>query len=1269
MRCQARPQCAGGRGTEAAAHNGPPAKAPDKVSSRPSSERLVLSVILLPSLLLLTNFLMKRRMAPTTPNQVAIQGFVHLHVHSEYSLSSSLVRVDELIKKVDAYGMGAVALTDWGNLYGALHFLKATKGEAEGRVKPIYGLEVGVTIDGTGPWGRHFVLLAESFEGFQNLCRIATAAHVQYGLEGEVLRPKIPLEEVFKHKAGLIALTGGLKGVLNSFLVQDQEGHAIKTLDLLVENFGKDHLFLELQDSSLSTQAKCNEKLIEWGRERGIGVVATCDVHYMNQDDAFAQEVWMMVSQKMTLEENPNSRLTPKEFYLREPKEMEEIFAHVPEAISNTTRIAERCTGVKLSFKDKEGKRIFHLPDFSVEGSTQEELFDKECRAGLKNRLDEIAKAQGKEISAELLEVYEKRLVYEVETIQKMGFPGYYLIVSDFIRWAKSHGIPVGPGRGSGAGSLAAYALDITDLDPIEHGLLFERFLNPERVSLPDFDVDFCQERREEVIRYVEQKYGKDRVCQIVTFAKEQSKNALKDVGRVLGMSFGETNRLTKLIPAVMAKPLTIQETIDEVPEFAALAKDDPKIRECVNLALRIEGALRQPGVHAAGVIIASKPVAEIAPLSVELGGGLITQWDMKMSEEAGLVKFDFLGLVTLDLMDIACKLVNKRPQPETQALRYSNIPLHDPRAYKIISDGDTMGVFQLESSGMQNLCTRMKPDRFADIAAINALFRPGPLQSGMVDDFINRKHGRAKVEVIFPEMESSLRETYGVIIYQEQVMEIARVVAGYSLGGADLLRRAMGKKNAKEMDQQRSAFVDGAVKAGKPAAKAGELFDLIEKFAGYGFNKSHAAAYAALSVQTAFLKAVYPTEFFTALLTIEKEDTDKLSRYIADARQRGLKILPPDINESAMDFSIVSESVIRFGLSAIKNVGESGVEAVLEARMVEGKGPFKDLFDFVSRVDTRRVNKRMCEALIQAGAFDSFEEDKAQLRGRYLANIEKALEWASKEAANREGGQFSLFGESPAGGPAGGGQDFNRPVLDTTFTPPTQRQLLDWEKLLLGIYVSGSPLDRYLERAKTSGCVPIFSLGEGNPQSNVTIAALVSEIREVRVKKGRRAGELMGILKLEDHSGQIEMVSFPDHFKEYAGLLKSGRPLVIRAELDFEEDKPKLMCGEVSINGRLAVEDLTEVEEKYPRKIKLDIALNRIEGAISHEHLYTEIVRILKKYPGKVPVEVQLFKSGMFSTKMEVGSRFTVHPARELLSELSGMVAIPGSLRVEAVH
>lgn len=1180
--------------------------------------------------------------------------FVHLHVHSEFSLSSSLIKIKKLVPRVQELGMGAVALTDWGNLYGTLYLKKTTDGS---NVKPIYGAELGVVVDGNNHVLRHTVLLAQNNKGFENLKFLVSEAHTRYGFdEKEGLRPQIPLQEIVKNSEGLIMLTGGIKGLLNSYLLQDQREKARELLSFLKKNMPTGSLYLELQASQLSAQERCNEVLISWARDEGLPLVATTDAHYLKPDDALAQEVWMMVGQKLSEDQNPRSSLVCSDFCIKSPEEMREAFSHVIEACDNTQEIAEKCN-VKFRFKDDKGKRIYHLPSFSAEGMTESELFHKECREGLEIRLTQVS-----DLDAEKRKVYEDRLDYEIKVICDMGFAGYYLIVSDFIRWAKKNDIPVGPGRGSGAGSLAAWVLDIIDLDPIKYGLLFERFLNPERVSLPDFDVDFCQARRHEVIRYVAEKYGREQVTQIVTFAKEQSKNALKDVGRVYGLSFGETNRLTKLVPVVQAKPYTIEETLKEVAEFSDIYNQDGRIRQVVDVGIKIEGALRQAGVHAAGVIIASRPVHDIAPVSRDVSGNLITQWDMKMSEEAGLVKFDFLGLVTLDLLDLACKLINLRDDPEAKKLNYQNIPIDDPRAYEMISRGDTLGMFQLESGGMQNLCTRLKPDKFEEVTAINALFRPGPLETGMVDDYINRKFGRSKIEVMFEEMTPVLEETYGIIVYQEQVQNLARVVAGYTLGGADLLRRAMGKKIPEEMEAQRKVFVDGAVANGKPAEKASELFDLIAKFAGYGFNKSHAAAYAKLAVQTAFLKSVYTTEFFTALLTIEKENTDKLSRYIQDAKLHRIKILSPDVNESETNFTNLEDGVIRFGLSAIKNVGEASVDQFIRIRKKDG--PFKDLFDFLKRTQSCGVNKRQAEALIMAGAFDSLAKEgqsAAELRGSYLATLEKAIEWAAKENRDEASGQVSLFG-----GPVGS-VSVMTPQLERGKTP-TKLEMLGWEKQFLGVFISGSPLDGFEEKRLQAGAVSIFDLSEKAPRTKICVAAIVSEFREVRIKRGRRVGEMMGILRLEDESGQIEMVSFPDHFKEFAAHFRSGRPLLVRADLDFEEDKAKLIGGEATVEGRLSVEYLEEFEEKWPRLVRVKVDIDKVSQHFGADRLYSEMSRVIKAHNGPVPVQMQLYKGGYFETSLELGEAFKVHPHPELIRELSGIVSIPGCVHVEKV-
>ena len=1162
-------------------------------------------------------------------------------------MGRSLVKSHDLAKIVAGMGMPAVAMTDWGNLHGVLYHYKAAR---KAGIKPIFGVELGVTRK--DQMLRHLVLLAKDFQGYKNLEKLVTRAHTEFGFNNGELKPQIPFEILKEACTGMIALTSSLKGIANSYLLQDQENEARQVLKDLQAIFADD-LYVELQQSGISQHTECNEWLIKESKALGLPLVATADCHYVKPEEAFAQEVWMMVGQGLTLNQNPRSSLASSEFYVKSPDEMRLAFASVPEAVENTLAVAEKCN-VDFNFKDADGKRIYFLPNFSkVENGVtkdQNQYFAEQSNEGLEKRLTEL-----KITDAETLKIYRERLDYEVRVIISMGFAGYYLIVSDFIRWAKAQGIPVGPGRGSGAGSLAAYVLDIVDLDPIENRLVFERFLNPERISLPDFDIDFCQARRGEVIDYVSTRYGRDHVCQMVTFLKEQSKAALKDVGRVMGFSFGETNRMTKLIPTILGRPLTLEEALDEVDEFKNLMDSDPRNKQLIDLARAIEGGLRQPGVHAAGVIIASRPVGELAPMSVDLQGNSITQWDMKMSEEAGLVKFDFLGLVTLDLLDLACKWVRQR---SGNNLTYDKIPFHDARAYELIGKGDTQGIFQFESSGMQNLCVRMKPDRFDDVSAINALFRPGPLESGMVDDFINRKHNKAKIETVFPEMMDVLSDTYGVIVYQEQVMELAKVIGGFTLGGADLLRRAMGKKIAEEMEDQRSIFVEGAEKLGRDPRKAADLFDLIAKFAGYGFNKSHAAAYAKISMQTAYLKAVHPVEFFTALLTIEKDNTDKLARYIQDAKRRGIAILPPDVNSSESDFACIDDKTIRFGMSAVRNVGEAATESILEAR--KKGGPFTDLWDFLSRVDTRKINKRVVESLTQAGAFDTLVTvgtSVKKLRGIYLANIESALKWASSKSEAASSGQFSLFG-------AAEDSASSRPPL-LNAAEIDDKQALQWEKDLLGIYLSGHPLDKFADKIERLQVIPLHALAEMKPKTKVLVAGVISDFRELRIKRGRRAGEMMGTFKIGDATSRVDVVSFPDHFKVFAETLKLDAPLLLRAELDFEEDSPRLICGEVAMQGEMSVQNLEDLQDEWPRMLHIEVALDKVSSFLSHDVLFSQIAAVLAKHHGPVPVELLLEKGGRFTTRMAVGESYRVQPSRELVGELQNILSIPDCIKV----
>jgi len=1183
-------------------------------------------------------------------------GFVHLHVHTEYSLVDSVVRVPELVAATAAAGMPAVAITDQGNLFGLVKFYRAALAAG---VQPIAGAEVWLAgAAGKGPADRtepgRLVLLCRTETGYLNLCRLLTRAWVE-GQQGGL--PFIEAGWLADGAAaGLIALSGGRDGVLGRTVLAGSRPQAERLAGELKALFGGD-LYVELQRTGRAQDDDYVHAAVRFASDVGLPVVATNDVRFLTREDFEAHEARVCIQTGYVLGDGARPRHYSDQQYLRTPAEMAELFADLPEALENTVEIARRC---HLTLRLGQA----HLPDYAVpDGTTPDEYLRSQSVLGLAARFRDAP--PGPE--------YAERLATELDVICRMGFSGYFLIVADFIRWARDQAIPVGPGRGSGAGSLVAWVLGITDLDPIRHDLLFERFLNPERVSMPDFDIDFCMEGRDRVIDYVSERYGRDRVSQIITYGTMAARAVVRDVGRVLGQPYGQVDRIAKLVPNDPGAEVTLESALAQEAELRDLYQRDEDVRSVIDLGRRLEGLVRNAGRHAGGLVIAPRDITAFTPLyQVEGEKFTVTQFDKDDVEAAGLVKFDFLGLVTLDLLDMACRFIHERadregrPRPEIKGrdLNYENIPLDEPRAFDLCTRGDTMGVFQFESGGMQQLCKRVRPDKFAEISAITSLFRPGPLESGMVEDFINRKFGKAKVEYMFPEMEAPLKETYGTILYQEQVLEIARRVSGFSLGGADMLRRAMGKKIEKEMAAQRAAFVDGAVKNGKPAAKASELFDLIEKFAGYGFNKSHADAYSVLTLQTAYLKAVYPTEFFAALLAIEKGDTEKVAKYIQDARQRNLEVLPPDVNESGLDFTIIRDGVIRFGLSAIKNVGEGAAEAILVGRK---EGPFKDFFDFLSRVDAKALNKRTVECLIQAGALDFAETDKTAYRSKLLGILEKAVEWSGKLHESRNEGQFSLFGGGGGEGPA---QDMPPPRFDPNAVPLTQRQILDFEKQLLGVFVSGSPMDKYLDRARRAGALAIEQLVDRAPKSYVTVAGIVVEFREVRVKKGRMAGELMAILKIEDPSGQVEVVSFPAHYKEFAEIFKSGNPLLMKAELDFEEDRPKLICS-VGKNGQEGsrIEDLTLIEDRAPKKLALTLALDRVDGLIPPHLICEEIAEVLRKHHGPIPVSMTLVKTGHFETKMDLGETYKVHAHEALYEELRGVVAIPGGLRVDAVY
>ncbi|HEY6006924.1 MAG TPA: DNA polymerase III subunit alpha, partial [Geobacteraceae bacterium] len=867
--------------------------------------------------------------------------FVHLHLHSQYSLLDGAIRIGDLVKKAKEYAMPAVAVTDHGNMFGAMEFYLKCQGSG---VKPIIGAEVYVapgsrfskeanSASGEGS-AFHLILLCENNVGYKNLSRLVSTGYK----EGFYYKPRIDKEVLAAHSEGLICLSACLKGEVAWLCGRNRVEEAVATARWFSELF-PERYYIELQENTLPEQTVANERLLEVARELSLPLVATNDCHYLNKADAHAHEILLCIQTGKTMNDENRMRFSADEFYMKSPQEMAAAFHYAPEALANTVRIAERCN-LEFDFK------TYHFPRFEPPpGESLDEMLERQAHEGLSERLVTI-RAKYPDLTPEQEKGYFDRLRIELDCIKQMGFPGYFLIVADFINWAKDHGIPVGPGRGSAAGSLVAYAIRITDLDPLPYNLLFERFLNPERISMPDIDVDFCQDRREEVIHYVTEKYGRDKVCQIITFGTMAARGVIRDVGRALDMAYGDVDRIAKLVPEVLG--ISLEEALKQEPKMNELAAGDPRVKELLDTALCLEGLARHASTHAAGVVVAPDVLEEFCPVyKDQKSGSLTTQYSMKYVEKIGLVKFDFLGLKNLTVIDNAVKLVRAGKLPEFDITRLRD---DDEESYKLLQAGNTTGVFQLESSGMKELLTKLKPSCFEDIIAVCALYRPGPLGSGMVDDFIERKHGRKKVVYDLPQLEPILKDTYGVIVYQEQVMQIARTLAGYSLGGADLLRRAMGKKDPAEMAKQRDIFLEGAKKNSIDTKKAEGIFDLMAKFAEYGFNKSHSAAYALVAYQTAYLKAHHPVEFLAALLTEDMGNTDKVIKNIADCREMGIEVLPPDINASDKSFRVLGNS-IRFGFGAIKNVGESAILAILEARQ---EGPFKDIYEFCERVDLR---------------------------------------------------------------------------------------------------------------------------------------------------------------------------------------------------------------------------------------------------------------------------------------------------------------------------
>jgi len=1132
-------------------------------------------------------------------------GFVHLHLHSQYSLLDGAIRFEDLFERARQLRMDSLALTDHGNMFGAVEFYQKA---IQHGIKPIIGCEIYVASGSRhekkqGGKIFHLTLLAKNRAGYHNLAKLVSLAHI----EGFYYKPRVDKGLLSEYQEGLFALSGCMKGEIGVSILNNHMDGALEAGRRYQQIFGE-RFFLEIQDNKVEGQKRIHEAMGEIGETLGIPLVATNDCHYLKREDAKAHEVLLCIQTGKSLNDPERMKFSSDEFYVKSAEEMRGVFPQYPEAIENTLRIAEQCN-LELRFGE------YHFPKFTPpDGKSLNLYLDELSRKGLEDRLQHIPDPHDK---------YWTRLDKELERIKSMGFAGYFLIVADFINHAKGKGVPVGPGRGSAAGSLVAFAVRITDIDPIRYGLLFERFLNPERISMPDVDVDFCMERRDEVIQYVTEKYGKDNVAQIITFGKMQAKAVVRDVGRALDMPYSEVDRIAKLIPSTLN--ITLQQALDQEPTLRELQEKDERVRNLISIAQLLEGLTRHASTHAAGVVISNKPLSEYLPLYRGQNGEVMTQYSMKDVEKIGLIKFDFLGLKTLTVIRKAEEMVRKH---KDSVFDVGAIDLADSETYRLLSSGATNGVFQLESMGMKELLVKLKPEVFEDVIALVALYRPGPLGSGMVDGYIKRKHGLETVEYELPQLREVLGETHGVIVYQEQVMKIATLLADFSLGDADVLRRAMGKKIPVEMEKQRERFLDGARKKHINVETAERIFELMAKFAEYGFNKSHSAAYALIAFQTAFLKAHHPVEFMAALLTSDVESTDKIVKYIAECRDMGIEVLPPDVNESWRDFTIV-DGKIRFGLAAVKNVGTGAIDSILTERGKQGN--YRSLFDFCRRVDLRRVNKRVLESLIKSGAFDFTGASRAQL----MVALDDAVERAQSFQKERESNQLGIFSQS-------GDRDswIEEPSLPEIEEWP-ENQLLAFEKEALGFYITRHPLARFEEEIKRHTHEDTVSILGKRNGSEVTICGVASSLKEIQTRKGDR----MAFLSLEDMKGLVEVILFPDVFQASLPYLNDDHPLLVRGILDMEDENPKIKAIEVL--------PLSQCDEACISKVHLTI---RSPG-ITRDQL-VDLKKILLENQGKSVAVLHLIVPNQGETVIRLPIK--VEPSTALLASLEEAFGYP---------
>jgi DNA polymerase III subunit alpha len=1178
--------------------------------------------------------------------------FVHLHLHTEYSLLDGACRIDELLDQVKSLGMPAVAVTEHGNMFSAITF--HDHAHAHG-VRPILGCEVYVApnsrLDRGGPVSEnynHLVLLAETREGWHNLIKLVSAGYT----EGFYRKPRIDKELLARHGRGLIGLSSCLKGEIPSALTSDQVARAAAAAGTFRDILGAENFFLELQWHGIEEQRVVNRGLAPLAKDLGLPLVATNDGHYLRHGDHVPHDILLCIGTGRTVNDQDRLRYHGDQFYLKTGDEMARVFAEFPEAISNTVRIAERCQ-VDLSGTEN------HLPNFDVPGGyTLDEYFEHVVREGYADRRERLRTLAAAGSLRHSIAEYEQRLSYEIEMIKRMRYPGYFLIVWDFIRYAREQGIPVGPGRGSAAGSLVAYCLRITDVDPLQYDLIFERFLNPERVSLPDIDIDFCERRRGEVIEYVTRKYGRENVAQIITFGTMKAKAAVRDVARALDIPLADANKVAKLIPAAL--DMTIDKAVEETAALKELEQSDPKVKELLGVARRLEGMARHASTHAAGVVIAPGPITDYAPLYKGGRDEIVTQWAMKEIERVGLLKMDFLGLSTLTLIQDALAEIRRTTGVE---LDIDNVPLDDEKTYQLFGDGLTYGVFQFESSGMRDILRKARPQRLDDLIALNALYRPGPLRSGMVDDFIARKQGRKEIAYELPQLEPILADTYGVIAYQEQVMRVAATLASFTLGQSDVLRKAMGKKNPAVMQAQREKFVKGAIANGISEKKATRIFDLMEHFAGYGFNKSHSTTYAFLAYQTGYLKANYPWHFQAALLTIEAQNTDKVALYLGECRDRGIPVLPPDINESELRFTVTKDGV-RFGLTAIKNVGEGAIESILQVRREVGR--IQSLAQLCEGLDLRLVNKRVLEALVKAGALDSLAPadaavlPKRVLRPRLITSLDPAVEHGARVQRDRELGQADLFG-----GPSDEGPLVATPLAEAPAW--SDIELLNAEKEALGLFWTGHPIDAHADDLREFGARTIKELvgedgqepegdaatdGQDRPAprngEDVTVGGIISSVRALKTRKG----DPMAVCGLEDRHGSLEVVVFPEAYKTCRALVEEGRLVVVRGKLERDDERVQVLASEMLAIGT--------VRERLAHEMAITVSVPP-HGRQTFEAL----AELFAHHRGDKPVTFQLMLKEQptpLRVRAQVSAHIRVKPSPVLVEQVE-QICGPGAV------